>query len=117
MWAFLKIQSFKPENEQNAARATKYCDKIWIFRDASSRIARAYQKTNVHHTIGIVNPDYQPILIDSDVEYDSTVFDNAGVLEILFDCGRGCPIGLQRMPIPDKNRLHGITISRMVFPE
>ena len=72
---------------------------------------------NVHHAIGIAHPDYQPILIASDVEYDSTVFDNAGVLEILFGCGRGCPIGLQRMPIPGKSRLHGINISGIAFPE
>lgn len=74
-------------------------------------------EADIEHLVGIVNPDDQAILVDRNVEDDTSVFQDAGVGILLFHItGRG-PIGLHRFAIPRHRRRFGVRVFRSVGPE
>jgi hypothetical protein len=71
-------------------------------------------KPDVDHSVGVVDPGYEPVFVTGNVEDHPTVLEDAGRAEIGFDFSRGLPIGVLDLLVPGQERLFGI---RMAFPE
>src|SRR5450631_3421771 len=63
---------------------------------------------NVDNAIGIIDPDYNPILVASDIEDRTTILENASATDVPLDVSRLCPVGLPHLPKPSHHRFAGI---------
>src|SRR5579864_2880347 len=77
---------------------------------------RAYE-AHVDHTVRIVDPHHQPVLVPGDVEYRPPVAQYAGRTELALELRGRAPLRLEHMPVPRQHRLAGIGIRRLALPE
>jgi len=49
-------------------------------------------ETDIHDTIGIVNPNHQPVFIPGKIEYDPAFFQDAGAFEVCLSFNGRCPV-------------------------
>src|SRR3990172_1450066 len=74
-------------------------------------------KSDIHHAVGVVDPDHDPIFVAGDVEHGAPVFENTGGFDIALQFGRRSPICLESMSVPRESGVLGIPIRRVFFPE
>src|SRR5882724_2244265 len=63
---------------------------------------------DVDHTIGIVDPDHDPIFVACNVEDGAAVLENAGAADIPFDVRRLRPVSLSHLTKPCHHRFTGV---------
>lgn len=49
-------------------------------------------KPYVNHSVSIINPDNQPILVAGYIKHHSSILEDTGIAKILFDISRRSPI-------------------------
>ncbi len=72
---------------------------------------------DINHPVGVVDPDYQTILVSRQIKHHSAIFENTGRGEVTPEVGRCSPICLQSVIVSGERRLFSVLVFRMILPK
>ena len=74
-------------------------------------------ESDIHHAVGVVDPNHDPIFVAGDVEHGASILEDTGRCDIAFQFGRRSPVCFESMSVPCEDGFLGIPIRRILLPE
>ena len=70
-------------------------------------------EADMHHAVGVVDPDHQPVFIACQIKHRAPVLQDAGRAKVALDSRRRRPVGMQCVAIPGRRGFLGILMVRL----